>query len=77
MPYIEHLRAVADSISPETKPVALFHDVLEDTHLTEEHLKRVLTPDELAAVRILTRDHHDQAKGAYGRYVERIASRRG
>ena len=71
------MRAVADSVSPEAKPVALFHDALEDTPLTEEHLGEVLTPDELAAVKILTRDHHDRAEGAYLRYIERIAAAEG
>lgn len=77
VPYIEHLRAVADSVSSEAQPVALFHDALEDTHVTEEHLGEVLAPDELAAVKILTRDDHDRAEGAYERYIERIAAAQG
>jgi (p)ppGpp synthase/HD superfamily hydrolase len=77
VPYIEHLRAVADSVSPEAKPVALLHDALEDTHLSEEDLNAVLTPDELAAVKVLTRDDHDQSEGTYERYVERIATAEG
>ena len=52
----------------------LCHDLLEDTGVTETVLKRVLTPDELAAVRILSRDRHDQSKGAYEHYIERIAT---
>ena len=74
MPYIEHVRAVAQSVSEEAKPVALCHELVEDTYVTEELLKRVLTPDELAAVRILTRDRDNHAEDAYERYIERIAT---
>ena len=42
-PYIEHVEAVADSVSDEAKPVALFHDALEDTELSPEMLRDVLT----------------------------------
>jgi hypothetical protein len=33
------VRAVADSVSPEAQRVALLHDVLEDTHMSEARLK--------------------------------------
>jgi hypothetical protein len=36
-----------------------------------------VTPDELAAVRILTRDRHDQPEGAYARYIDRITTEPG
>jgi len=77
VPYIEHVRAVAHSVSAEAQPVALCHDLLEDTGVSEKALKRMLTPDDLAAVKILTRDDHDRAEGAYERYIERIAAAQG
>jgi hypothetical protein len=83
-PYIEHVRAVADSVPEHARGVAYMHDALEDTHMTEGHLqaltdergKPLLRPEEIAAVRLLSRDHSDTAPGAYDRYIEQIASAR-
>ena len=65
-PYMRHVEAVADSVSDDAKPVALFHDALEDTKLTPEALKAALTEpkvttpeqaqDMVDAVRLLTHD---------------------
>ena len=79
-PYIQHVEAVADSVSDDAKPVALFHDALEDTQLTPEVLKQALTepgvttPEQaqemVNAIKLLTRDHRDTAPGAYDRYIK-------
>ena len=39
LPYITHPIAVAESVRPELKPIALLHDVLEATHLSEDYLR--------------------------------------
>ena len=85
-PYIQHVEAVADSVSDEAKPVALFHDALEDTQLTPEALKAALTepgittPEQVqemvAAIQLLTRPD-DETPGAYERYIQRIKDAKG
>ena len=85
-PYIQHVEAVADSVSDEAKPVALFHDALEDTQLTPEALKAALTepgittPEQVqemvAAIQLLTRPD-DKTPGAYERYIQRIKDAKG
>jgi tRNA nucleotidyltransferase (CCA-adding enzyme) len=74
-PYIDHVHAVADSVGPEARPVALMHDALEDTHLTERDLEPVLSPDELDAVKLLTRPHSPDYN--YDDYIDRIANKTG
>ena len=79
-PYIQHVEAVADSVSDEAKPVALFHDALEDAELTPEVLKaaltepHVMTPEQaqtiVDAIGLLT---HDDAE-SYGEYIDRLAN---
>jgi hypothetical protein len=79
-PYIEHVLAVADSVTNEAKPVALLHDALEDTQLTPERLKaalvepKVTTPERaqeiVDAVRLVSHDPAD----SYKQYIEKIAS---
>ncbi len=80
-PYIQHVEAVADSVSDEAKPVALFHDALEDTQLRPEELKaaltepKVMTPEDaqtiVDAIQLLSRPD-DRTPGAYERYVEHL-----
>jgi hypothetical protein len=77
VPYINHLRAVADSVSPQARGVAYFHDALEDTQMKPEDLKDVLDADEIEAVKLLTRDKTvpyqatvDRLKAAKGRAGE-------
>ena len=77
-PYIQHVEAVADSVSDEAKPVALFHDALEDTELTPEALKQALiepkitTPEQaqtiVDAIGHLTRDD----SVTYAQYVKNL-----
>lgn len=57
-PYIFHPLHVADQMEDEeTAAVALLHDVLEDTQMTEEILREKGIPEEvIRAVKILTRD---------------------
>jgi hypothetical protein len=71
-PYMEHVRAVADSVKPETRPVAYMHDALEDTQMTERDLEGILTPDQIGAVKLLTRPKSDEEP--YEDYIGRIAS---
>jgi (p)ppGpp synthase/HD superfamily hydrolase len=84
VPYIEHVHAVADSVSHEARPVALFHDALEDTPLTPEQLKtalvepKIMTPEEaqtvVDAVKLLT---HDKKVDSYEQYVEKVRTASG
>ena len=79
-PYIQHVDAVADSVSDEAKPVALFHDALEDTQLDPETLKQALvephvtTPEHAQvltdAIGLMTRPEDVN----YDDYVEQLAN---
>jgi hypothetical protein len=54
---VDHLDRVAAAVPQEAQSVALLHDVLEWTDVPESDLKaRGLTPLELRALRLLTRD---------------------
>ena len=85
-PYIEHVEAVADSVTDEAKPVALFHDALEDTEMTPEMLKtaliepKVMPPEQaqtiVDAIKLLSRPD-DRTPGAYERYIERLKNEPG
>ncbi len=72
-PYIEHLTRVAAAVSPEAKPVALFHDAVEDGKATRQELAALLSETELAAVRLLTRD----PEVPYADYIDQIAGAAG
>ena len=82
-PYIEHVHAVADSVSDEARPVALFHDALEDTELTPDALKQALiepkvtTPEQaqtiVDAVGLLSREK----SVPYNQYIESLANEPG
>lgn len=72
-PYIDHLRAVAGTVSSPAKPVALFHDSIEDHQLTADELAHILTPVELAAVQLLTRD----PDVSYKAFIRKIANAQG
>ena len=55
-PYIEHPLAVADRVvKPEAKVVALLHDVLEDTRVTGEELRKLFPETVVRAVELLTK----------------------
>lgn len=69
-PYINHPRAVASKVeTAEEKIVALLHDTLEDTYLTEDVLSPVFGENIMDAVVTMTR-----AKGEdYFQYIGRIS----
>jgi len=73
-PYIEHPRAVADSLTDwEEKIVALLHDVCEDTPWTVADLRRSgFTPKICAAVDLMTHRPED----SYGQYLTRLRNNR-
>jgi hypothetical protein len=41
--YIEHIRRVAGAVSESAKPVALFHDAIEDDRIAPDELRALLT----------------------------------
>ena len=69
--YILHPIAVAKMVDSEKeKCVALLHDVLEDTDITAECLRKLLGDDETAdAVECLTRKSGE----SYNAYIRRVA----
>ncbi|MCR4672356.1 MAG: HD domain-containing protein [Lachnospiraceae bacterium] len=70
VPYIEHPRAVAAMVeTEEEKTVAMLHDVLEDTYLTEEDLRPVFGDRITDAVLKLT---HDESV-PYMDYIKNLA----
>jgi hypothetical protein len=82
-PMVEHLDRVAAAVSPEARNVAYLHDVLEHTDTSPGDLEgRGLTPGELGAVLLLTRDHAEtfeahalriaHAKGPAGRLARAV-----
>lgn len=71
VPYIQHVSRVAAAVSNPAKPVALFHDAIEDDRIAPAELRALLTDDEYAAVLAVTRDAEDES---YGDFIERIAT---
>lgn len=67
--YIGHIRRVADAVSEPAKPVALFHDSIEDRRISRDELRTLLTDDEYAAVIAVTRDGESEN---YDEFIERI-----
>jgi len=54
-PYINHVEAVAEMVEDRLKPIALGHDLLEDTEITLKDLKNVGFPEYiLNAIDLLT-----------------------
>ena len=69
MPYIYHPLHLAEQMSDEiTAAVALLHDVMEDTDITDAELSAQVPPRVMDALRLLT---HDPAED-YSDYVKRI-----
>lgn len=71
--YIQHPRAVAAAVSERAKPVALLHDVIEDTDYGARELNHLLNDDELEAVLLVTRE----MGYTYREFIERIATAEG
>lgn len=74
-PYILHplrvMLTVATNGNPEhVQAAAVLHDVLEDTHLTVDWLRRRFPVEVVALVHRLTRD---PATTTYFKYIERVA----
>ena len=71
-PYICHPLHVADQMPDErTTAAAILHDVLEDTELSAEDLRREGIPDDvIRIVEILTRDR----RISYANYIDRIVA---
>ena len=72
--YMAHIRRVAEAVSEPAKPVALFHDAIEDRRISQSDLQTLLTDEEYAAVRTVTRDAESET---YPDFIERIAQREG
>jgi (p)ppGpp synthase/HD superfamily hydrolase len=57
-PYIEHVEAVASMVEDRLKPIALGHDLLEDTKVSFEELEQLgFDSYVLVAVDLLTHKH--------------------
>jgi hypothetical protein len=70
----DHVQRVAAAVPKHARVTALLHDILERTDLTLGQLRaQGLSPVELSALVLLTRNTHDD----YRAYVERIADEPG
>jgi hypothetical protein len=73
-PAIEHVRRVAEAVSPFARRVGWLHDALEWTTLRDEDLRSAgLRADELAAVRLLTREAGGDDDRTFLAHVRAIA----
>lgn len=69
-PYIEHIERVADRLEfLEDQIIALLHDTLEDTDITEEDLSNEFPEYIVEAVKTLTRNKDEDYKD----YIKRVA----
>ena len=58
LPYIFHPYHVAEQMNDEfTTCIALLHDVMEDTDVTEEELAKQFPEEVIEVLRLLTHDH--------------------
>lgn len=68
--YINHPKRVADSLEfTEDKIIAMLHDTLEDTGLTEKDLAQVFPTFIVEAVKTLTRNKEQES---YEKFIQRI-----
>lgn len=75
IPYILHPLAVMldpSLTTEEDRVVAVLHDVLEDTHATEEELLREFGSLITSAVSVLTKGKDERGEEGYKRYIERV-----
>lgn len=71
VPYIRHPKTVASFLEDETdKIIALLHDVMEDTFLTEEDLRPVFGDEIVDVLKLLTRQKDED----YFTYIDRIGT---
>lgn len=68
-PYILHLLRVMENVPDNLKPVALLHDVLEDTDISLYELN-FLDPEEMEILLLLTRKEDEQ----YFDYIKRLST---
>lgn len=68
-PYIEHpLRVAEHCTSIAAKCIALLHDTIEDTNITEKDLREAMMPEEvITAVLALTQRPHEPREDYYQR----------
>lgn len=76
-PYVFHPYHLAEKMTDEASTcVALLHDVLEDTEVTEHELSRIFPPEIMDALRCLTRkngvDYFDYIRNVRMNYIARI-----
>lgn len=77
-PLIDHVRRVAAAVPREARAVAWLHEVLEYGSASEEALlAEGLSPDELRALRLLTRVEDGRSNTSYLAHVELIARANG
>lgn len=68
-PYIEHPKAVSELVgSPILKSVALLHDVVEDTKITLDDLKKLFPKKVVSAVDAMTKRDGEE----YLAYIKRV-----
>lgn len=73
-PYILHPLIVSEKcFSDEGKIVALLHDVIEDSTISADDIKKeILRDDIVTAVVLLTKTENDKKGEGYKKYLERI-----
>jgi hypothetical protein len=77
-PLIDHIRRVVAAVPGDALVVAWLHETLEHTSISEEELlAEGLSPSELRALRLLTRDKDSRSNTRYLAHVVLIARARG
>src|SRR5512132_638700 len=77
-PLIDHVRRVAAAVPSDARAVAWLHEALERTSISEQALlAEGVSPAELRALRLLTRDRDSRSTASYLGHVELIARARG
>jgi hypothetical protein len=72
-PVLCHVQRVAMTVPAEARAVAWLHDALESTLVTEQELLTAgLTPDELRALRLLSRPGDARSDDVYFAHLEHI-----
>lgn len=73
-PVICHVQRVAMTVPAEARAVAWLHDALESTAVTEQELLMAgITPDQLRALRLLSRSDQAHSDDVYLAHLELIA----
>ncbi len=76
-PYLEHCRRVAAKLDDdESRTVALLHDILEDTTVTEAELREMFDAAIVDAVVAITRIEGESPQAYYARVRENPLARR-